>query len=78
MLDNPVGCLLEALGFTSAEQRVQQNVIRLERSVGFQFPAPIAILVLCGEQKLARGAHRGGYTAGQSVDLAKAKLWCGG
>ena len=77
MLNNPVGGLLEALGIAGAEQSVQQNVIGLERGVGFQFAAPVAILVLRGEKKLAGGAHGGGYTAGQTVDLAEAKLWCG-
>src|SRR5580700_3599808 len=74
MLNNPVRGFLEALGVARSEQRVQQNVIRLQGGVGFQFPAPIAIFMLGGEEKLAGGAHGGGYAAGQPVDLAKTKL----
>jgi hypothetical protein len=78
MLDNPVRGFLEALGVAGSEQGVEQNVIRLEGGVGFEFAAPVAILVLCGEEKFAGGAHGGGYAAGQSVDSAKTKLRLGG
>jgi hypothetical protein len=36
-----------------AEQSVEQNVIGLEGGIGFQFAAPIALLVLLREKKLA-------------------------
>jgi hypothetical protein len=43
---------------------MEQNVIRLEGSVGFEFAAPIAILMLGGEKKLAGGGHGGGHATG--------------
>src|ERR1700722_20658587 len=58
MLNNPVGGLLKPLRISRSEKGVQQDVIRFESGVGFQFSAPITFLVLCGEKKLARGAHR--------------------
>src|ERR1700688_391066 len=78
MLNNPVCGLPKALGIARPQQGVKQNIIRLERGVSFEFSAPVAFLVLRGEKELARGGRGSGYTSGQAVDLAEAKLWLGG
>src|SRR5712671_2616456 len=77
MLNNPVCGFLEALLITGSEQGVQQNVIRLQGGVGFEFAAPIASLVPRGEKKLARGTDRDADSISQTLDLAEAKLWSG-
>jgi hypothetical protein len=56
MLDNPVRRLAEALGVARPKQRMQQNVIGLERGIGFQFAAPISTFVLGREKKAAGGS----------------------
>ena len=53
MAENVVGALLKALRIAGAKQRVQQNVVGLERGVGFEFAAPVAVLVLLGEKPIA-------------------------
>ena len=58
MAQDPVCRFLEALGIPGAQQRVQQNVIRLERRIGFEFAAPVPIFVLLREKILARRRDR--------------------
>ena len=49
-----------ALGVFRAQQAMQQNVIGFQRGIGAQFSAPIPfLLMLEGEQVLARGVDRG-------------------
>src|ERR1700688_4289438 len=62
MSNDPVCGPLESLGIARPQQGVQQNVIRFKSGIGFEFAAPIAILVLRREKKLARGADRGSNT----------------
>src|SRR3984957_6517173 len=77
MPDNPIRRLLEAFRIACAQKSVEEDVIRLERSVGFEFAAPITFLVLRGEKNLAGAADGSGYTAEQAIDLAETKLWRG-
>jgi hypothetical protein len=59
MLNNPIRGLLKARGIARSQQRVEQNVIRLEGGIRFEFSAPIAFVVLRGEEELAGGLRRG-------------------
>src|SRR5258708_29305812 len=77
VLDDPVGGFLEAGGVAGPEQRVEENVVGFQRGVGFEFAAPVAIIVLRGEEELAGGTDRGTDSISQTLDLAKAKLWSG-
>jgi hypothetical protein len=57
---------------------VEQNVIGLEGGVGFEFAAPVSLVVLLREKKLAGIIDGAGDTAEQAVNFAKAQLWSGG
>jgi len=74
---NPVRRLLEALLIARPQQRVQQDVVGLQRGVGFQFAAPVALFVLLGEQPFARRRDGRAHAAGQFLNFAEAKLWGG-
>ena len=74
MADNPVGGALKPLGVAGAEQGVEQNVIGFKRGIGFEFAAPVAIVVLGGEKKLASGGDGGADTAEEAVDFTETKL----
>ena len=78
MLDDPVRGALEALGITGSEKGVEQNVIRLEGGIGFEFAAPIAVLVLILEKILTGRFDGRGNAAEQAIDFAEVKLRCGG
>ena len=75
MPQNPVRRLLKAFLVAGPEQRMQQNVIRLERSVGFEFAAPVSFFMLLREQKFPRSRNRRAYTAGKFLNFSEAKLW---
>jgi hypothetical protein len=74
LLQNVIRGLAEALRIPRAQQCVQQNVIRFQRSVGLQFAAPVAFFVLLGKQVLACAINRGSHTAGKIVNSAKTQL----
>ena len=58
MAQNPVRRLLKAFLIPGPEQRVQQDVIGLERGVGFELPAPVSFFMLLREKILPRGGDR--------------------
>src|SRR5579864_717370 len=72
-----VRAFLEALLSSGAEERVHQDVIGLESGVGFEFAAPVAVLVLLTEQPLARAVDGGGRTAGKVVNFSETELRSG-
>src|SRR5947209_19595376 len=69
MAKNVVSALPIALGIPSPKQGVQQNVIGLEGGIGFEFAAPVAILVLLRKQAITARANRRSYTAGKILDF---------
>ena len=74
MAQNPVRSLLKALLIAGPEQRVQQDVIGLERGIGFEFAAPVPFLVLLREEIFARRRDRGAHAAAQFLNFSEAKL----
>ena len=58
MAQNPVRRLLKPLLIARPEQRVQQNVIRLEGGVGFEFAAPVSFFMLLREKIFPRRSDR--------------------
>ena len=50
---------------------MQQDVVGFQRGIGAEFAAPVALLVLNGEQVLARGIDRRGDSALDVVQLPK-------
>jgi hypothetical protein len=77
MTQDVVGALLETFLIASSEQNVQQDVIGFESGIGFEFAAPVAVLVLLGEKPFARAVDGGSYAAGEIVNFAEAQLWSG-
>src|SRR2546423_9094514 len=75
MAKNIVCALLIALGIAGTEQRVQQNVVRLEGGIGFEFAAPVTVLVLLRKQAITARANRRRYTAGEILDFSETQLW---
>jgi hypothetical protein len=65
---------LEALRVAGSEQSVEQDVIRFECGISFQFAAPISILMLSREKKSTDGSNCGRHTIDQPVDFAKEEL----
>src|SRR3954447_16835678 len=74
MVKNVVGALLIALGITGAEQGVQQNIVGFESGIGFEFAAPVAVLVLPRKQTITARANRRRYTAGEILDFSETQL----
>ena len=74
MSNNPVCRLREALGIAGSQQGVQQNVIGLERGIGFEFAAPVAVRVLLREKKFPRRRNGSPDVAGEFFDFSEAKL----
>jgi hypothetical protein len=74
---NPVRRLLKPLLIPRPQQRVQQNVIRLERGVRFKFAAPVPLFMLLRKKKLPRGCHRSAHMAAQFLNFSEAQLWVG-
>ncbi len=72
---NPVCRLLKPLLIPRPQQHVQQNVIRLEGRIRFQFAAPVPILMPLREQILLRRRNCSAYTKAQFFNLAETKLW---
>jgi len=67
-----VGTLLRSLQIFRTEQPMQQNVIRFQRGIGAQFPAPVPLFgVLQREQVFARRVDRGGDSGLDIIKLAK-------
>src|SRR5579872_2356495 len=75
MTENPVRCLLKTFLISGAEERVQQDVVRLERRIGFEFAAPIPFFVLLREEKLPRSCDRSPNAAGEFLNFAEAEQW---
>src|SRR5580698_5866427 len=74
---NPVGALLKAFLVAGAQKGVQQNVIRFEGSIGFEFSAPVAIFVLLREE-IFPGRGNGCADATREIfKFAEAELWSG-
>ena len=74
MAQNPVRRLLKALLIPRPQQRVQQNVIRLERGIGFELAAPVPFLMLLRKQKLPRRRDRRAHALPSSSIFPKAQL----
>src|SRR5271155_2862455 len=53
---------------------MQQDVVGLEAGIGFQFTAPVAILVLLREKIFARRIHGYRDPAAQVINLSKSHL----
>ena len=61
------------------QPELEQNVIGFEGGVGFQFTAPIALVVLQGKQSLAGAVKGSADPAGKVVNLPEPQLgWSGG
>src|SRR3984957_20114459 len=75
MPQNPVRRLLKAFLVPRPEQSVQQNVVRLQRGIRLELPAPVALFMLLREKIFSRGRNRRAHTRAQSLNFAKAKLW---
>src|SRR6266568_3632738 len=83
MPQNPIRRLLKTLLISSPQQGVQQDVIRLQRRICFEFSAPIAFLVLLREEKLTCRCNCRTHAASEFLNFAEAKLgsrayrcWC--
>ena len=66
--------LVKAFLAARAEQRMQQDVIGFEGGVGFQFSAPVTLVMLLREKILARCIDGYCDPASQVVDLSKSHL----
>jgi hypothetical protein len=77
MLQYVIGSLLKALGITGSKQRVEQNVVGLERGIGFQFTAPIPLRVLLRKKESAGPIHGGSHAAREIVNFAETQLRSG-
>src|SRR5438067_575735 len=66
--------LLNTRGIARGQERVQQDVVGLERGIGAQFTAPISFLILNREQISTGTVHGDGHTGLQIVNLAKQHL----
>jgi hypothetical protein len=75
MAQNPVRRFLKTLLIAGPEQRVEENVIRLERGISFELAAPVAFRVHLREKKLPRGRDRRPYAGAQFLNFPEAKLW---
>ena len=75
MLQNPVRRLLKPFLVPGSKQRMQEDVIRLERSIGFEFAAPVAVLVLLRKKKFPRSRDRRAHARAQFLNFSEAKLW---
>jgi hypothetical protein len=64
MAKNVIGRLLESLLAAGPQKHVQQNVVRLEGGIGFQFAAPVAVFVLLREKIFTSGIDADGNAAG--------------
>ena len=74
MVKNVLRGLVKAGLVSGSQQSVQQDVVRLERGVGFQLSAPIAFFVLLRKKIFARGVSGHGDAAAEIIDLAKTHL----
>ncbi len=72
MVQNVARSLVKAFLTTGPEQRMQQNVIGLQRGIGFQFAAPAAVFVLLREQIILRRIDCNRDPAPQVGNLSKA------
>src|SRR4051812_20413202 len=75
MAKNVVNAFLVSLRITGAEQRVHQDVIGLKSGIGFEFAAPVAVLVLLRKQAITARANRRSYTASEVLDFSETQLW---
>src|SRR5580704_10138781 len=71
VVQNAARRLVKALLIAGAEQGMKQDVIGFEAGIGFQFAAPVTILVLLGEKIIAGRIDSDCNPASQVVNLSK-------
>ena len=77
MAQDPLRGFLKALRVAGTQQRVQQDVVRLEGRIRLEFSAPVAFFVLLREKIFLGRRDGGAHPATQFLDFSEAKLGFG-